>query len=79
MIVTLYTKADCPGCVAAGVFLADKGVEFTVVDLTRDDIGQQDMWSRGLSFPCLRIDDRWVGGFSYGTWQKALREALTDD
>ena len=79
--ITLYTSTGCPGCPAARQWLADRNVTYVEQDLTDDDIGRQEMWQamQRIALPCLRIDDRWVGGFSYGTWHYALREAETDE
>jgi glutaredoxin 3 len=73
MNIVIYTKANCPNCVAAKQLLKSKGAEFTERDI--DDPGELIAFS--MMYPDIRqmpqifINNQRVGGIA------GLRVALT--
>ncbi|CAB5238394.1 GrxC Glutaredoxin and related proteins [uncultured Caudovirales phage] len=72
MNINIYTKSNCPNCVAAKQLLASKGLDYLEIDV---ELGSR--WENLLrEFPDARqmpqifIDDQRVGGLL------GLREAL---
>jgi glutaredoxin 3 len=70
--ITIYTKSNCPNCIAAKLLLQSKGLNFLDVNLD-DDVRRSNFIS---AFPDLKqmpqiwIGDQRVGGLA------GLREAL---
>ncbi len=64
--VVVYSKDYCPYCDAAVALLNKKGVEFELVDVTRDSDRYQEMLHRAAprkTVPQIFIDDQGIGGF----------------
>ena len=65
-LVTIYTKAWCPYCMAAKDLLTQKGVAFREVEITGKPEVREEMIrrARGRStVPQIFIGDRHVGGY----------------
>ncbi|MEZ5690312.1 MAG: glutaredoxin 3 [Rickettsiales bacterium] len=61
----IYTKDYCPHCVQAKNLLKRKGVEFTEIDVTRDENMLQEMITKSggrKTVPQIFIGDTHVGG-----------------
>ena len=63
--VTLYSKDYCPYCVKAKNLLQRKGVQFTEIDITHDEMLQKEMVEKSggrKTVPQIFIDGRSIGG-----------------
>jgi glutaredoxin 3 len=63
--VTIYTTRTCGYCRRAKALLAQKGVAFEEIDVTRDDRLRHEMTAKAggrTSVPQIWIGDRHVGG-----------------
>jgi glutaredoxin 3 len=72
MRVTIYTKANCPNCVAAKQLLQAKGMEYQEVDI---EVGERRAnfmaaYPEARQMPQIFIGDQRVGGLA------GLREAI---
>jgi glutaredoxin len=62
--VVVYTQPHCASCSQVERFLEQRGVAFTVRDVSKDPRALEEIASRGyMSTPVTRIGDRWVAGF----------------
>jgi glutaredoxin 3 len=64
--ILMYTKDYCPYCVAAKNLLTQKGVSFTEVDVTRDEVKFNEMVTRSAprrTVPQIFIGGQAIGGF----------------
>ena len=64
-LVTIYTKAWCPYCLAAKELLDRKGVEFIEIEITREPGRRQEMLQKSggrSTVPQVFIGERHVGG-----------------
>jgi glutaredoxin 3 len=64
--VEIYSKDYCPYCVAAMNLLTQKGVGFSLIDITHDSDLQNQMLTRAnprKTVPQIFIDGKGVGGF----------------
>jgi glutaredoxin 3 len=64
-IVEIYTTPYCPYCIAAKRLLDKKGVEYTEIDVSRDQGLRQAMMQRAggaRTVPQIFIGDEHVGG-----------------
>ncbi len=64
-IVTMYTTAVCPYCVAAKNYLKNKGVACEEIRVDTDPAQRQNMMDRAkrTSVPQLFVGDTHIGGF----------------
>lgn len=63
--ITIYTKGWCPYCSAAKKLLADKGVDFTEIDIEKKPEARAEMIQKAsgrTTVPQIFIGDRHVGG-----------------
>ena len=72
--VTIYTTPTCSFCHMTKAFLKDKGVDFTDIDLTKDqDAARQVVEATGqMGVPVTKIDDEYVIGFDKATLTQLL-------
>lgn len=71
--VVVYTQPHCRGCSEVERFLEERGVAFTVRDVSTDDLALEEIASRGyMSTPVTRIGERWVHGFRRTELERAL-------
>ncbi len=62
--IVVYTQPHCASCKEMARFLEDRGVPFTVRDVSKDPEALEEITSRGyMSTPVTRIGDHWVAGF----------------
>ena len=63
--VVIYTKDYCGYCAGAKALLAQRGIAFREIDVTRDSLLQAEMTARSgrRTVPQIFIGDRHVGGF----------------
>lgn len=63
--VTVYTTEPCSFCRNAKALLAERGVEFVEINLSKDPAGRVELAQRTgmLSFPQILVDDSPLGGF----------------
>lgn len=72
--VVVYTQPHCASCSQVERFLEDRGVAFTIRDVSRDTDALEMLTSRGyMSTPVTRIGDHWVAGFRRKDFEKLLR------
>ena len=64
--IILYTKDHCPYCKAAKALLTEKGVAFTDIEITGDDVLMAEMVKKSgrYTVPQIFIGDTHVGGGS---------------
>jgi glutaredoxin 3 len=63
--ITIYTKGWCPYCSAAKKLLADKGVDFTEIDIEKKPEARAEMIQKAsgrTTVPQIFIGDKHVGG-----------------
>jgi glutaredoxin 3 len=77
--ITVYTTDPCGFCSAAKRLLQAHGLEFTEVNLAKDDEGRVALARRTgmMTFPQVLVDDRLVGGFH--ETQAALESGRLDE
>jgi glutaredoxin 3 len=63
--ITVYTTEPCRFCAAAKALLVAHGLEFTEVNLSKDEDGRAHLahTTGMMTFPQVTVDDRLVGGF----------------
>lgn len=74
--VKIYTTPTCNYCVQAKEFLAERGVEFEAIDVTKDAEALREMKNitgGGRSVPVIAIDDKVIIGFDRGAVEQALK------
>jgi glutaredoxin 3 len=64
--VTIYTTEPCSFCARVKGLLEARGVEFAVVNLSKDPAGRTALAQRTgmMSFPQVTVGDRLLGGFA---------------
>ncbi len=64
-VVTIYSTAICPYCVAAKNFLNNRGVAWEEVRIDQDPVRRQEMLDKAkrTSVPQIFIGDVHVGGY----------------
>jgi glutaredoxin 3 len=77
--IIVYTTDPCGFCAAAKRLLEARGLEFTEVNLAKDDEGRIALARKTgmMTFPQVLIDDRLVGGFH--ETQAALESGRLDE
>jgi len=72
--VTIYTTPTCSFCHMTKGFLKDKGVEFTEIDLTKDqEAARHVVEATGqMGVPVTKIDEEYVIGFDKNTLTSLL-------
>ncbi len=71
--VVVYTQPHCASCKEVAHFLEDRGVPFTVHDVSKDPEALEELTSRGyMTTPVTRIGDRWVAGFKRKQLERLL-------
>lgn len=71
--IVVYTQPDCASCSEVARFLEDRGVPFTMLDVSRDADALEEIVSRGyMSTPVTRIGDSWVAGFKRKQLERLL-------
>ena len=64
--VLMYSKGYCPYCKAAKSFLAEKGVQFTDIDVEHNQEKLEEMLAKSqgrTTVPEIFIDGKLIGGF----------------
>lgn len=63
--IVVYSKNNCPYCVAAKSLLANKGLSFEEIDVGQDSTQLQKMIekSQRRTVPQIFFDDEHIGGF----------------
>ena len=67
MIITIYTKSNCPNCVSAKQLLKSKGLEYSERDLTSDLVKQAELFAaypEARQMPQIFINGQRVGGLA---------------
>ena len=75
--VTIYSTPTCPYCKMAKEFLMEKNVEFTDIDVSRDQARAQEMIDKSgqMGVPVIDVDGNVMVGFD----KKALAKAVGVD
>jgi len=63
--IVIYTKPTCPFCVRAKMLLAQKGVEYTEIDIAAQPELRDEMIAKangGYTVPQIFINDQHIGG-----------------
>jgi glutaredoxin len=81
--IMMYTLSTCPWCMKTKRFFKEKKVPFDYIDYDlADDATQEkirkELASRGLNiaFPCVKIDDEVVSGYSPEKYDAILRKKM---
>jgi len=63
--ITVYTTEPCSFCARVKQLLAQRGVEYEEINLSKDPVGRAELVERTgmLSFPQVVIGDEVIGGF----------------
>ncbi len=73
--ITVYTTPACHWCTVAKRYLAEKGFEFTEIDVTRDRRGLKRMvlmtGQRGV--PVIQVGDRAMAGWDKREFERLLK------
>jgi glutaredoxin 3 len=72
--VTVYTTQPCARCGNAKELLAQRGIDFDEVNLSKDPVGRTELAERTglMTFPQIVVGDQTLGGLD------DLREAAED-
>ena len=72
--VTIYTTQPCGRCGTAKALLAQRGIDFDEVNLSKDPVGRAELARRTglMTFPQIVVDDQTIGGLD------ELRAAVED-
>jgi glutaredoxin 3 len=64
--ITVYSTEPCSFCARVKGILEARGVEFTVVNLSRDPAGRMELVSKTgmMSFPQVFVGEQLLGGFA---------------
>lgn len=64
--ITVYTTHPCVFCQQAKALLNKRGLQFSEIDLARDEAGRAELARRTgmMTFPQVIIGDHVVGGFT---------------
>lgn len=75
MKITIYSTPTCHYCSDVKDFLLDKGLEFEVLDVSKDLKARKDMMDRSgqLGVPVTIIEDEIVVGFNKEALNKAIK------
>lgn len=62
--VIIYTTVPCARCGNAKALLAQRGIEFDEVNLSKDPVGRAELAQRTglMTFPQIVVGDRTLGG-----------------
>lgn len=73
--VVVYTQPHCASCSQVERFLEERGVAFTIRDVSQDVRALEEIASRGyMSTPVVKVGARWIGGFKTRQIEEALAE-----
>jgi len=62
--VTIYSKDGCGSCVTAKMFMDNKNISYTVVDVDENKDAFQMLIDKGLmTLPYIKIGDKEIKGF----------------
>lgn len=77
MHVKVYTSPTCSACEKVKEILSEKGIEYQVVDISRDREAAMELVRRThqLSVPVVQVGDRFVVGFN----KERLIDLLEDE
>ena len=64
-MIILYTTNWCPYCVAAKKFFKENNLEFTEVNIEKEDMSREDLEkiSGSYTVPQIFINNRCIGGY----------------
>lgn len=65
-VVVVFSKPDCPHCVAAKELLARKGVSYESIDMTDWTRAVMAHYTTAKTVPQIFINDQWVEGGNAG-------------
>src|SRR3989344_3428485 len=73
--IKIYSTPSCPWCKKAKAYLGEKGIEFTSIDVSSDEIAQKEMIEKSgqMGVPVLDIDGKIVIGFDKKKIDSLLR------
>jgi len=63
--IKIYSTPTCPWCKKAKAYLDEKGIAYTSVDVSSDDVAQKEMIEKSgqMGVPVIDIDGKIVIGF----------------
>ncbi|OGN00525.1 MAG: NrdH-redoxin [Candidatus Yanofskybacteria bacterium RIFCSPHIGHO2_02_FULL_41_29] len=63
--IKIYSTPTCPWCKKAKAYLDEKGIVYTSVDVSNDEVAQKEMIKKSdqMGVPVLDIDGKIVIGF----------------
>ncbi len=62
--IEVFTQDHCTSCKRAERFLVERGVTFSLRNVTNDAAALEEISARGfMETPVTRIGDQWVSGF----------------
>ena len=71
--IVVYMQPHCASCGEVERFLRERGVPFTVIDISEDPDALEEIISRGyMSTPVTRIGEHWVAGFRKTEFERLL-------
>ena len=72
--IKIYSTPTCPWCKKAKAYLDEKGIAYTSVDVSSDDVAQKEMIEKSgqMGVPVINVDNQVIVGFD----EEKLREAL---
>lgn len=72
--VTIYSTATCPFCIRAKQFLRENNIQFTDIDVSKDQDKAQEMIQRSgqMGVPVVEIEGKMIIGFD----KEKIKEAL---
>lgn len=75
--VRLYSTPTCPYCRIAKSYLEEQGVDFEVVDVSRDEKAALEMVDKSgqMGVPVLEVGDTIIVGFDRNAYHEALEQA----
>lgn len=64
MTPTIYTKPNCVQCNATKKYFDDKGISYTTVDISQDEVSLELILEKGFkAAPVVNAGDQWWSGF----------------
>ena len=73
--VKIYSTPTCPYCVHAKDFFKEKGIEFEVVDVSKDQEAAREMVEKSgqMGVPVIDIDGKIIVGFNKDAIEEELK------
>ncbi|MBU0461742.1 MAG: glutathione S-transferase N-terminal domain-containing protein [Nanoarchaeota archaeon] len=72
--VTVYSTPTCPWCIRAKMYLKEKGIKFTELDVAKDDKAREELIEKSgqMGVPVIDIDGKIIIGFDQEAIDKEL-------